>query len=142
MKGVYYKIPLDYKSLLNKNKSEKITIDESISQHISLMATTYLGECKFDDEYSTDVWKIDFDLLTNENYLKDIFGSSLKKVITKYEKRLELREILVKISYVDIGSYDRSKIKKSITIDIWGSIKETNAPYHFRDVFYIGPLSY
>ncbi len=142
MKGVYYKIPLDYDSLLKKKQTEKITIDESISQQISLMATTYLGECKFDDEYSSDVWKIDFDLLTNENYLKDIFGDSLKKVILKYEKRIELRELLVKISYVDVGSYDRSKIKKSITIDILGSIKETNAPYHYQDIFFIGPLSY
>ncbi len=142
MNEKYYKIPLNFQLLANKKSNEMISLNDSISQQIFLLATTYMGECKFDEEYSSDIWKIDFDLLTDENYLKNIFGDSLKKVILKYEKRLKVHELKVNIAYANLATSQNAKVKKCITIDIFGIILKTNIPYHYQDKFYVGPLSY
>ncbi|MCS3870654.1 hypothetical protein J3D55_003570 [Chryseobacterium ginsenosidimutans] len=47
----YYKIPFDFESLTAKNDADKISLDTSVSQHLFLLATTALGECKFDETY-------------------------------------------------------------------------------------------
>ena len=43
MRGVYYNLPLDFESLIEKKDAEKVTLETSIRQHIFLLATTALG---------------------------------------------------------------------------------------------------
>ena len=49
MKGTYYKIPIDFKALIEKHDLAKTTLETSVDQQLFLLATTAWGECKFDE---------------------------------------------------------------------------------------------
>lgn len=142
MKGIYYKIPIDFGALVEKKDTEKISIDNSIAQQIFLIATTSLGECKFDESFGSEIWEMDFDLLKSDNILKEFIGNSLKKAITMHEKRLELRDVEIYIDDHNIGGLGKKRMKKRINIAVKGLVLETNRPFLFQNSFFVGPLSY
>lgn len=142
MKGLYYQFPLDFKALMEKQDLPKISIEDSICQHIFLIATTSFGECKFDESFGSEIWELDFDLLKSDNTLRELMMNALKTAITRHEPRLILEEVLVGISDVNIGSLSKTRMKKRVNIHIKGLVKETNRPLHFQNAFFVGPISY
>ena len=142
MKGAYYKLPLDFESLMQKKDADKITLDMSISQHIFMLATTSLGECKFDETYGSEIWEMDFDLLKTDNALKELIAGTLKRSIEMHERRLRLEDVEVHIRDYNIGTLGKRKMKKKVEISIKGLILETNRPFVFNNSFFVGPLSY
>lgn len=142
MRGVYYKIPFDFEALTDKKDIEKVTLETSIRQHIFLLATTSLGECKFDHTYGTEIWEMDFDLMKTDNNLKEMIAESMKKSITTHEKRLTLEDVEVSVSDFNLGNYGQKRMKKKVTIAIKGIIMETNRNFTFVNSFFVGPLSY
>ncbi len=142
MKGTYYKLPLEFDSLMAKKDTDRISLDTSISQHIFLLATTSFGECKFDETYGTEIWELDFDLLKTDNSLKDFISGALKKSIRLHEKRLHLEEVEISIRDYNIATAGKNRMKKRVEIGIKGIILETNHPFVFRNHFFVGPLSY
>ena len=117
MKGIYYKLPIDFEGLIKKQDLAKIALEDSISQSIYTLMTTSLGECKFDETYGCELWDSDFDLLKSDNELKVFVAQSLKKSIAQHEKRITTQDIEV-------------------------TITETNRPYTFKNSFFVSPLSY
>ena len=77
MKGAFYKLPIDFNVILQKKELEKTSIEHSIAQQIILLATSTFGECKFDETFGSKIWEIDFDLLMNENNLKEIISKTM-----------------------------------------------------------------
>lgn len=142
MKGIYYKIPLDFETIVNKKDAEKISIDNSISQQIFLISTTALGECKFDETFGTEIWEMDFDLLKTDNSLKEFIVSSMKKAIVMHEKRLLLEDVEVSVKDYDLGTIGKKRMKKKVIISVKGQVLETNRPFLFQNSFFVGPLSY
>ncbi|MCW3162373.1 GPW/gp25 family protein [Chryseobacterium oryctis] len=142
MKGIYYKIPMDFEGLLNKKDAEKISIDSSIGQQIFLIATTALGECKFDETFGTEIWELDFDLLKSDNQLKEYIVNAMKKAITMHEKRLLLEDVEVSVNDFNLGSIGKRRMKKRVVISVKGQVMETNRPFLFQNSFFVGPLSY
>jgi len=142
MKGIYYKIPLDFEAIVNKKDDEKISIDNSISQQIFLISTTALGECKFDETFGTEIWEMDFDLLKTDNSLKEFIVSSMKKAIVMHEKRLLLEDVEVSVKDYDLGTIGKKRMKKKVIISVKGQVLETNRPFLFQNSFFVGPLSY
>lgn len=142
MKGSYYKIPIDFEHLLAKKDTSKISLDVSISQHIFLLSTTYLGECKFDETYGSEIWELDFDLLKTDNSLKEFITANLKKSIEMHERRLYLEDVEVAIRDYNLGTPTKRRMKKKVEISIKGLILETNRPFVFNNSFFVGPLSY
>lgn len=142
MKGAYYKIPFDFDNLIEKKDTDKISLDDSISQHIFLLATTALGECKFDDTYGTEIWEMDFDLMKSDNSLKEFIANALKKSIGMHEKRLVLEDVEISVQDHNLGSLGKKRMKKKVSISIKGVILETNRSFAFNNSFFVGPLSY
>lgn len=142
MRGVYYKIPMDFEAVINKKDAEKISIDNSISQQIFLISTTALGECKFDETFGTEIWEMDFDLLKTDNSLKEFIVSSMKKSIVMHEKRLLLEDVEVSVKDHNLGTIGKRRMKKRVVISVKGQVLETNRPFVFQNSFFVGPLSY
>lgn len=138
----YYKIPFDFESLTEKNDAEKISLDTSISQHLFLLATTALGECKFDETYGSEIWEMDFDIMKSDNKLKELIAATLKKSIFMHEKRLALEDIEVFVNDHNLGTFGKKRMKKKVSIAVKGLILETNRTFTFNNAFFVGPLSY
>ena len=142
MKGIYYKIPFDFEALTEKRDAEKVALDTSVRQHIFLLATTALGECKFDETYGTEIWEMDFDLMKSDNSLKEMIAETLKTSIKRHEKRLTLEDVEVSVNDYNLGMLGKRRMKKKVTIAIKGLILETNRAFTFSNSFFVGPLSY
>lgn len=142
MKGIYYKIPMDFEAVINKKDAEKISIDNSISQQIFLISTTALGECKFDETFGTEIWEMDFDLLKTDNSLKEFIVNAMKKAIVMHEKRLLLEDVEVSVKDHNLGTIGKRRMKKRVVISVKGQVLETNRPFLFQNSFFVGPLSY
>jgi phage baseplate assembly protein W len=138
----YYKIPFYFESLTEKNDAEKISLDTSISQHLFLLATTALGECKFDETYGSEIWEMDFDIMKSDNKLKELISATLKKSILMHEKRLALEDIEVFVNDHNLGTFGKKRMKKKVSIAVKGLILETNRTFTFNNAFFVGPLSY
>lgn len=138
----YYRIPFDFESLTEKNDAPKISLESSITQHLFLLATTALGECKFDETYGTEIWEMDFDIMKTDNSLKELITSALKKTISVHEKRLLLEDVEIFVNDYNLGTIGKRRMKKRISIAIKGLILETNRAFTFSNSFFVGPLSY
>ena len=142
MKGAFYKLPIDFNSVIHKKELEKTSIEHSIAQQIILLATTTFGECKFDETFGSRIWEIDFDLLMNENTLKDIISKTMKQSLLFHEMRIKVNELKVEISEAIYMVDDVNRAKKKVDIIIEATIKSTNRNFDFRGYFFVGPLSY
>lgn len=142
MKGVYYKLPLDFGGLVQQQELSKMTLESSIGQHIFMLMTTCLGECKFDEGYGCEIWNADFDLLRSDNELKNFVTRSLKHTLISHEKRIKLQDIEVRISEQNLGDLRQKRIKKKVIIDIKATILETNRSLFIQNAFFVSPLSY
>jgi len=73
----YYQVPLDFKKFFQKKELKKLSLRDSISQFISIIITTYFEEYSFDENFGSEIWETDFDLLVNANVLKERIKKSL-----------------------------------------------------------------
>lgn len=142
MKGAFYKLPIDFNAIIQKKELEKTSIEHSIAQQVILLATTTFGECKFDETFGSKIWEIDFDLLMNENTLKEIISKTMKQSLILHEERIKVRELKVELSETKYFVNDVSRSKKKVDIIIEATIKSTNRDFDFRGYFFVGPLSY
>ncbi|HEX8575427.1 MAG TPA: GPW/gp25 family protein [Flavobacterium sp.] len=142
MKGVFYKLPLDFGAITKKEDLEKTSLEHSIAQQIILLATTSFGECKFNETFGCVIWETDFDLLMNENTFKDIISKNLKQGIRLHEHRITVNEIKIKVSETRTTVNYKITIKKRVDIVLNAIVKSTNRSFDFNAFFYVGPLSF
>ena len=142
MKGVFYKLPLDFSAITRKEDLEKTSLEHSIAQQIILLATTSFGECKFNETFGCIIWETDFDLLMNENTFKDIISKNLKQGIRLHERRITVNEIKIKVSETRTTVNYKITIKKRVDIVLNAIVKSTNRSFDFNAFFYVGPLSF
>lgn len=142
MKGAFYKLPIDFNAIVQKKELEKTSIEHSIAQQIILLATTTFGECKFDETFGSRIWEIDFDLLMNENELKETISKTMKQSLLLHENRIKVVELVVELSEKIFFVDNVRRTKKKVDIIITATIKSTNRNFDFRGYFFVGPLSY
>ncbi|MWB96733.1 lysozyme [Flavobacterium sp. GA093] len=142
MKGAFYKLPINFNEILQKKELEKTSLEHSIAQQIILLATTTFGECKFDENFGSKIWEIDFDLLMNENTLKEIISKTMKQSLLLHENRIKVNEIKVELSEIKFSIQNVKRAKKRVDIRIEATVKSTNRPFDFSGYFFVGPLSY
>ncbi|SMO72652.1 Gene 25-like lysozyme [Chryseobacterium rhizoplanae] len=142
MRGTYYKIPIDFASIIDERNAEKVSIEQSINQHLFIIVTTPLGRCKFDDSFGTEIFEVDFDLPRSDNSIKEFITKAVTESIIKREQRLLLEDIEVAVKNADIGNAERKRAKKKVMVSVKGLVKETDRPFFFQKSFFIGPLSY
>ncbi len=143
MEGTFYKTPLNFSKIFQRQELPKSSIEDSIAQYINLVATSSFGECKFDESFGCKFWETDFDLLVDYAVLKNKITQDLTDSIQQHEKRLRLTEVVVQIREGSIDSPLASmRMKKKVYVQIKGFIIKTDRPFQFQGFFYLGPLSY
>ncbi|HJT73488.1 MAG TPA: GPW/gp25 family protein, partial [Chitinophaga sp.] len=84
MKQSYYKLPLNFSRILQKQDLPECSLEESVQQHIHLLITTVLGENKDDPQYGCQLWDSDFDIRATNNEVKEQVERSVRNAITRY----------------------------------------------------------
>ena len=138
----YYQIPFDFNRFFEKKELKKLTLRDSISQFISLIITTYFEEYTYDENFGSEIWETDFDLLVNANLLKERIKNSLKNQIHSYEKRLDNLDLNVELMESLSEQSQKVRLKKYLYITVTGTIIKTDEPFRFTGDYYLAPLSY
>ena len=140
----YYSLPLSLERIMNRQEHPKISMQQSVLQHLHLLIATAFGEFPADQDFGSSIWDYDFDNVTSAHKLKELIRQSLLQAIQRYEKRLS--NIRVELMILQEELQERSKagsrIKKRIDISVTGILISTNERLNFRDSFFVGPLSY
>ncbi len=138
----YYKAPFDFKRFFEKKELRRLSIQDSISQFISIIVTTYFEEYTYDDGFGSEIWETDFDLLVNANVLKERIKKSLTAQIEQYEKRLSKVDLNIELMESLSEKTNKVRLKKYLYITITGKIVKTDEPFSFKGDYYLAPLSY
>jgi phage baseplate assembly protein W len=136
-------LPIEFEKLTEREELPKCNLKESIAQYIHLIATSYLGECRFDASFGCSIWEFDFDNSMTEVSLRENLIMSLTQAITSNEKRLNSIEVSVRIAQMEMVSTSNAlRIKKKIDIDVKAKLVKTNETFKYYEFFFLGPLSY
>lgn len=138
----YYETPFNFKRLFEKKELKKLTLRDSISQFISVIITTYFEEYSFDENFGSEIWESDFDLLVNANVLKEQIKKSLHEQIKTYEKRLSNIDLNIELMESLSSKTNKVRLKKYLYITIKGTIIKTDESFTFSGDYYLAPLSY
>lgn len=138
----YYTLPLSFDKLMERQEHTRCELKESIAQYIHLVATTYMGECRFDTSFGCSIWEYDFVNAMTDVKLRDALKKSLHEAISKNEKRLHKLEVSVMISQVELSVQNSKRLKKRIDVRLQASLVKTNEPFQYYEYFFLGPLSY
>ena len=138
MAGTFYPIPFPCMEIMQQRPVSRITLEESIEQHIRLIITTACTEIR--DSYGCDWWKDEFDISIEKYCLIMRIEYSIKMAIRQYEKRVEVDRMITDIRE-EQSTINSQFVKKRIYIYIAGHIVETRQPFQCNISFFISPLS-
>lgn len=142
MKQQYYKLPMDFSRILQKQDLPDVNLEESVGQHIQLLITTVLGENKDDPQYGCQLWDNDFDIRASNNEVKEQVELSIRASINRYEKRLTQTRVVAQISQEELMGVSAKKVKKKIRVTVTGVLARNKTEFHYSSFFYVSPLSY
>ncbi|CAM1355890.1 MULTISPECIES: GPW/gp25 family protein [Tenacibaculum] len=141
----YLKIPLDFSSITKRNKENNrlgCTLEESIAQHLMIIATSKQGEVFGRPNYGSDIWDLEFNQLVKINKWEEKVKDSLYYAFIEYEPRLKDIRVSVRLSEIDDDAETTDvHVRRKAEIKVFGTIIETEAPFNFATLFYISPLS-
>lgn len=138
----YYALPLSFETLIEQKEHPGKGLKESIAQYIHLIATTYLGECRYDTAFGCSIWDYDFVNSMTDIKLKNTLKDSLLEAITKNERRIKDLSVDVTISQVSISLKNTTRLKKKIDVSLRAKLRKTDEDFIYYEYFYLGPLSY
>jgi phage baseplate assembly protein W len=141
----FYRLPLNFDSVFEhtdeymKTCSEK----ESIDQFIEMLIMTCPGEHKFDKNFGSQIWDMDFvKMISRVNWEKD-FTHYLIESVTRYEHRITDINVTATISEVDVEDpiYQSVTVKNKASIIIKCKLLSTGENVAFYYTLYLGPIS-
>jgi phage baseplate assembly protein W len=139
----YYQLPLQAAAIMSRQEHAKCSLRHSVAQQLHLLITTAFGEVPAEESFGCNIWDHDFDNLTSSSKLKEMIRQSLLMAIQLHEKRLINIQIEVQVRQEEMMAGPRSRqVKKRMDISVLGVVHITNEPFHYKDSFFIGPLSY
>ncbi len=139
----YLNNPLDLNRVLKGDLLQKISLRESISQHLHLIITTHLNENLVEPSFGCSIWEYDFDNTINDIRLRDLIKNSLIQSVVNHENRLRGLEMNVNILQMEInGLIELKRVKKRVEIELNARLVSTNEEFKYFEYFYLGPLSY
>jgi phage baseplate assembly protein W len=141
-KHQYYRLPLDFSRILQKQDLPDCNLEESVRQHIQLLITTILGENKDDPQYGCQLWDSDFDIRASNNEVKEQVELAIRKSITQYETRLSQIRVVAFVSQEELPGITSMKVKKKIRVTVNGTLTRNKTPFLYQTFFYVSPLSY
>ncbi len=139
----YLNYPLNMNEIFKGNSLRKLSLRESIAQHLHLIITSQLGENLFEPTFGCSIWEYDFDNTVTDVRLRDLIKNSLEEAIINRELRIRGLEVKVVISQMEInGLRILKRIKKRVDIQIKSRLVSTSEEFEYFEYFYLGPLSY
>ncbi|MBX0289475.1 GPW/gp25 family protein [Hymenobacter sp. HSC-4F20] len=139
MSNEYYRLPLNFEELLQRQPLARCSVQESIAQHLYLMLTTHFGESRFDPAFGCVVWQQDFEAMTNMRW-KDNVQRSVEQMVAAREPRLEQVKVLVGIEDFEMKGVNQ-RIRKRLEVTVRAVLRRTNEPFAFRASLFVAPLS-
>lgn len=140
MQQQYFSLPLDLGCVIHREEHPRVSLQQSVMQHLHLLLTTAFGEFPGDEDFGCGIWDHDFDNVTSAHKLKEVIRQSLLVSIREKEKRLSHTRVDLMIIQEEMPGVHSIKKRASITVS--GILTQTNEPFSFKDSFYVGPLSY
>jgi len=142
MANPYYSLPINFDSLTSLGHHPTCSLKQSIAQHIHLLATSYFGDCKFDESFGCAIWDFDFDNSMTELKLRDKLKKNIQTALTIHEPRLQNIDISVLTTQVSLTNTGAPRIKNRIDVSIKARLTKTNDLFEYYEFFFLGPLSY
>jgi len=118
------------------------TLEESLGQNILLILITHFGEWRYDETYGCEIWDKEFEmLLESQQWIKAI-QDSVTKALKVHEPRLENPVVRVKVEQKEeFGGEKDRRIRKQLSVETSGVIKNTNEKFSHIKMFYYSPIS-
>lgn len=135
----YYRLPLNFEELLQRQPLPRCSVQESVAQHLYLILTTHFGESRFDPGFGCVVWQQDFEAMTDMRW-KDDVQRSMEQTIAGRELRLGQVKVLVGVDDFDPSGVSQ-RIRKRLEVSVRAVLKRTNEPFSFRASLFVAPLS-
>lgn len=145
MSQLFYKIPTNFSAIIeNTGENRKICSEkESINQYIELLLMTCPGEHRFDKNFGSKIWDMDFERVVSRIKWENEFCQYMQDSITNYEHRITNVEITASIQdAVREDPISKSiSVKKKVIVKIACRLLSTGEPCLFYNILYLGPLS-
>jgi hypothetical protein len=137
----FLQIPLESSLITSQKQLKRCSLSESVAGLIHLITITHFGENKQDESFGNELWENDFENIVNIQAFKERLAQSLQATIIMHEKRLNAIKVTVGFEQVMTTVVNR-RIRQRIQIIVEGTIRKTNEPFSYQEVFFMGPLSY
>lgn len=137
----FLQIPLQAGLVTRQKELKRSTLTESVADMIHLITITHFGENKQDESFGNELWENDFETIDNVQAFKEKLAESLQIAVTQHERRLSGIKVNVGFEQVMTTVYNR-RVRQRIQITIEGTLRKTNEPFTYNEVFFMGPLSY
>lgn len=145
MSQLFYKIPTNFSDIIeNTGENRKICSEkESINQYIELLLMTCPGEHRFDKNFGSKIWDMDFERVVSRIKWENEFCQYMQDSITNYEHRITNVEITASIQdAVREDPISKSvSVKKKVIVKIACRLLSTGEQCLFYNILYLGPLS-
>lgn len=140
---VYYKIPLQLKTVMEGNELPACDLAYSITKNLELIITTRFSEHRSDETFGCEIWELDFELIVSAALWEEKLRQSLVKSISAHEQRLSNINISVTINDTEkFNLFTKfNEIKKRVDIVITGVIHKTGENFSFNTNLFLSPLS-
>ena len=141
----YYAAPVNLGLLVKKKRLKRLSLRESVEQHLYLIIISRFGEFRYDYHYGCGLWDYDFEVLPRGTSWKGQLEKSMAEVMDKLEPRLSQVSVKVEITQEHIRSLSfvrAGRLKKCIRISVKGLLVPTNEPFAKDDYqVYFSPIS-
>jgi phage baseplate assembly protein W len=143
MSSIFYKIPLQLRSVLEGHELPACDLPQSITQNLELIIMTRFGEHRSNPDFGCEIWELDFELIISESMWEEKLRLSLLKSIASHETRLSNIHIDVDINEIEKFYFlkKQTEVKKRVTIKLTATIQKTGEPFTFDTSLFLSPLS-
>ena len=143
MSAVYFRIPLQLKTVMEGNELATCDLTHSITKNLELIIMTRFGEHRSNPEFGCEIWELDFELIISESMWEEKLRLSLLKSIASHETRLSNIHIDVDINEIEKFYFlkKQTEVKKRVTIKLTATIQKTGEPFTFDTSLFLSPLS-
>jgi phage baseplate assembly protein W len=145
MDNHFYKLPLNFDSLFvsSEDYMKTCTEKESIDQFIEMIIMTCPGEHKFDKNFGSKIWDMDFVRMVSKLSWEKEFTQYLTEAVSRYETRITNILVSASIAEVQTGDdvYNMVSVKNKATIIIRCKLVSTGENVIFHYTLFLGPIS-
>lgn len=134
MENDFYPIPLSFRTLMKKRGAttgpdntwiDKVGVEQSVYQNVSLYLSTRPGEYYFDETYGCAVHHYDFRQLS-DTQSKNQLKQGIAEYLAHCETRIQVQQVAVEISDVqEVKDGNDARMCRYITVTVGGQLIST-----------------